>query len=86
MIHKVVDHRRVVHHNVVGLRSLVTLCGVRGFYKKDLSPASWRRQVDCMTCLVQATTLPWCGHGAGQVFSVEPRHYLLVRRCHRCMG
>ena len=89
MIHKAMDRRRVTHHNVLGFRCLVTLCGLQGFVQRDLSPASWRRRVDCMTCLVQAASLPWCGHGTGEVIRVDPTcdattPTVVYRRCHRC--
>jgi len=89
VIHKVTDRRRVVHYNVIGFASLVTLCGVEDYGDRlcyrNLLPASWRRQVDCMGCLVRAARLTWCGHGSGEVICIDQEYYSRVRReCHRC--
>lgn len=85
MIYKVTDRGRVVHHNVIGFSCLVPLCEVKGSHiPHGMSPASWKRQVDCMTCLVNAAVLPWCGHGVGVAIHVDTVR--VHRQCYHCAG
>lgn len=84
MIYKVIDRNRIIHYNVLGFRCPVTLCRIEYVARSVLS-VSWKRSVDCMTCLVRAASLPWCGHGSGQIVRVDPQYDGYVRRqCHRC--
>ncbi len=85
MIHKVMDRGRVVHYNVIGYLRLVALCEIRYPWLSFVLPASWRRTVDCMTCLVRAASLAWCGHGSGEVVRIDSQ-YGVSRQCHRCAG
>lgn len=87
MIYKVTDRNRIVHYNVIGFSCPVTLCEIRGPVLFNMSPASWRRPVDCMACLVRAASLAWCGHGSGEAVHVDPEYDGHARRrCYRCSG
>lgn len=86
MIYKVMDRARVVHFNVIGFDGPVILCEFRiRPVRFDLQPASWKRTVDCMTCLVSVSPLVWCGHGSGEAIHVHSEYNGLARRrCYRC--
>lgn len=87
MIYKVTDRNRVTHYNVIGFACPVTLCETTNRVRPDLRPASWRRTVDCMACLVRFAPLTWCGHGSGEAIHADPEYDGRARRrCYRCSG